>query len=188
MKLTRDIAFSFCIAAMSALALNAHAVPLTYNLTYTEVGGGPSVGTGSVTIDSSVLAVHPNLFLFTTGGFVDAFSLSFTGFPGHASVNFGLGDLGAAFLSTDASSVITDFNFWTYDRIGGGGNTCPACTDIYLAGIGTFAASLTDPRQNGLQRQYNILLTPAAVPEPAALALVALGLAALGYSRRRKSA
>ena len=83
-----------------------------------------SVGTvGQVTIDSAGLT--PSNFDFTSvpTSFIDAFSLTFFNFPDNGPTTFTLANPGAAFINTDSSGQIIDFNFWPYDRIGLGANT-----------------------------------------------------------------
>jgi hypothetical protein len=172
------------ILATTLVGAQAQAA-VSFDLTYTENDGlGTAKGIGQVTLDNSVLA--PNVDLLSAPTFVDAFSLTFTGFPGLPSQSFGLPDLGAVFVLTGGAGNILDLNFWTYDRIALSTNTCPSCTTPYIAGVANFTGTLTDPA-DGLTRQFAISLSPA-VPEPSTWAMMILGFAGVGFmAYRRKS-
>src|ERR1017187_3953994 len=166
-------------------APHARAGTVTYDLAYTDVAGGPSFGVGQVGIDSSVLIPVNSDFTSVLTGFIDAFSLTFDNFPANGPITFTLADLGAAYIVTDASSHIIDLNFWSYDRIAVGLNTCPSCTVPYLAGVSPLVGTVTDPLNDSMSVEYFISLTPVSTPEPSSLALLGASLLGLVVFGRR---
>jgi hypothetical protein len=177
---------SLAVLFVAIGASKANADTVTYGLTYTDVAGGPSFGVGQVTIDSAVLTPSNSVFTNAPTSFIDAFSLTFSNFPNNGPITFTLANLGAAFISTDSSSQIVDFNFWSYDRIGLGTNTCATCTVPYLAGVDTFTGTVTDPVNNNTLVEYTIALTPVATPEPSVLLMLGMGLLGLVAVGRSK--
>jgi len=177
------MAFSTRIAFCAALGFGLSgtlSAGTIFDLSYTDVTGGPSFGIGQVTIENSALIPFNTIFTSTPASFLDAFSVTFFNFPNNPGLTFDLAQLGAAFLTTDGGGNITDINFWSYDRIGLGTNTCPPCTVPYLAGVAPLTATVTDPVNNNLLVEYSIGLTQT--PEPSSSWLLLVGL--LGVSAR----
>ena len=139
----------------------ANAAILTYSLTYTDLAGGPSFGTGVVTIDSSVLIPDTSNFTTTPSSIIDSFGVTFFNFPNNGPITFDLSNLGAVYLLTGPSDSIDDFNFWTY--VPNGSNTCPTCTVPYLSGVASFVGTVTDPVHGNTVVTYGISVTE--VPE-----------------------
>ena len=175
MKTMVGMVAAFVLSIAFCDRLNAD--PVTYDLTYQSYDvGGVSFATGQVTIEESALT--PNNFLFTIPtSFIDSFSLTFFDYPNYGPITFGLSDLGAAFLQTDGSGSLYDFNVWSFDRLAVGTNDCQSCTGPYLDGFAYRAAQLRDPvRQTAVG--YDIQFTE--VPEPSsAWLLVACGIIGL---------
>jgi hypothetical protein len=167
-------------ATLSLALCGSLSASTVFDLTYTDVAGGPSFGVGQVTIEDSALVPFNSIFTNAPTSFIDSFSVTFFNFPNNSPLTFGLAQLGAAFLTTDASGNITDINFWSYDRIGLGTNTCPPCTVPYLAGVSTLTGTVTDPVNNNLLVEYSIGVTQT--PEPSSSWLLLVGL--LGVSAR----
>lgn len=99
-------------------------------------------------------------------------------------------------LMGDSSTIIDDVSFGVgtgkdlYDIAGG------AVTGVPFSFLETFTVAAGDElfvnfalnNIKGAQYSYNLSATPAPIPLPAALPLMAAGLAALGFAARRRKA
>jgi PEP-CTERM motif len=153
----------------------------TFAIMYTEMSG-PSTGSGTVTINNSVL-VPNNQVLEPATDFIDAFNMKFIGVPVLGTLTFTLSDIVDAYLRTDADGDAIDLNFWSYNRIGSGSNTCPTCTNPYIAGVGFLTSTLTIPSDGGLTLTYG--LSGGPIPEPATWTTMLLGFGGLALLMRR---
>lgn len=167
------------MAVMSAAAF----ADVTYTLTFTSDRGTGSTGTGTITVADSVI-LSGNFFGNVGPSTVSNFAASFTGFEG--SQNFGTSSLNTLYLPSNGTpSGIGDMNFWSYDRIASGQNSCPSCTGIYFAGVAPFTMNMVD-NATGYNDQYSISAQVSESPEPASLVLLGSGLlGAAGTLRRR---
>src|SRR5262249_50270804 len=120
--------------------------------------------------------------------FIDAFNVKFAGVPVLGTLTFTLPDVVDAFLQTDAGGNAIDLNFWSFDAIGSGSNTCPPCTSPYIAGVGFLTLTLTIPSHD-LTLTYGLSGSP--IPEPVTWTTMLLGFGGLGllmHRNRPKSA
>jgi hypothetical protein len=173
-------AFTTACGLLLALAMQAHAaVMLGDHFVFNWIAtGGPDTGaTGSINVTIGAAQANPFFgiasFDVTVGGFCGVCSpltedLSATQFD---SATFGLlGDITGSFLGQ-----------------GGGTHTFDLLLNDIVGGLGTFTFSDTRVIDNTI-RVNSGTYTPlvASVDEPSAMFLLALGLAGIVASRRRK--
>ncbi len=158
---------------MGVVSSTSEAQAATFDLTFT---GATTTGTGTITIDDSLLIPNQALLDFTAG--ITAFQANLTNIPSSpTSTTFNLTDVSNFGLATDASANIIDFNILE-----------AANGDAFTAsGAAPFTFELSN---DGSPVDTVVMgITPAteAVPEPGTL----LGLLAVGsigaLTRKRKA-
>jgi hypothetical protein len=177
---------SICCAA-------AHATPLTYTVTFTEddnfTSGGPfdSTGTAQFTIDSSLITPGQNVYTSTSD--ISAFSATFYNVGGAGITDsFDLADLSGVEIFTDTANS-PPFDLVYFDTTDSSefvdGNFVDG--NDYMTGLAGETLQTLQNDTTGLDIWYDETITAAtAVPEPASLALLSLGVMGLAMVRRRR--
>jgi hypothetical protein len=172
----------------------ANATPQTYMVTFTEndifTSGGPfgSTGTAEFTIDSSLITPGQNAY--TSVSDLSAFSATFynVGGPGITDT-FGLADLTAVDILTDTANS-PPFDLVYFDTTDSSVFVSDPCCSLidgndYLFGLAGETLQTIQNDTTGLDISYDE--TISAVPEPASLVLLSLGVAGLAMVRRRRN-
>ena len=164
------------LMALGPMAANAD--PITFNWSNNGSNTDLLSGSGSFTLDDSVLT--PGLFDYAAS--ITSFQFDWNTSAGPFSVNSGTGALAFAFLEFDPSLNVTYFN------------VCASATGACaLSGhpliqfeSNIWAATLTEDTFSVVEGPQTVTVT-VPVPEPGTLTLLSLGLLGLGLSRRKKA-
>jgi PEP-CTERM motif len=181
--------FAFSVAAL-ALSDAAGAAPTTYQVDRT-IGSGSVVG--SITTDGQIGTLAHNDVLSWTftltdpnlaGGSPDTISSTnaLQSVVGGADLLASGTQITFNFDSTDAGGAIfqgSDLNAWCFTNRGA---SCVGGAQAEVLGFTTTGSGFERVPQTGTQ----VIAHVATVPEPATLGLLALGLSAAGFARRKR--
>ena len=174
------LALGLALILFFATPLRASTLTTRYEISYYDVFGGPSHGSGEVVLYD--WALGPNLSLWYDGASLfQSFSSTFYDFPGRTNpITFGMSDIVGVWLQTGWDSSIWSLGIYTcvYDPTTP--VPCPNATTPYLVGTSSQFVLLVDPTNNNTSVTsdnsvyYGIDYTH--IPEPSALVLSATGL------------
>jgi hypothetical protein len=176
----------FLVVALALGSTLVQGSPITYDVSFAS---GVNSLVGSITTDGTIGAINAANILewsFTSAGQV-SFSISST-IAGAQTECFGTAGCFSATLSTlsflFASPTVNDplaifINSSPFDAV--------SFLDEYNCGAGGCVAVTVVGNQFRYQGPPNVVGLATSIPEPATLALLGLGLAGLGFSRKRKS-
>ena len=192
---------SLAAAAVSVFALPAIAHPVDYIGTLSNIGeaspaGGPSLGTGAVTVtlnedtfEMRVQVTYSGLTGTTTAAHIHCCtSLAGTGTAGVASItpsftDFTLGGTSGSYNTLFDMSLAT--GSWNPAYITANGGTPGAAFSALLAGVASGKAYLNIHTSAVGSGEIRAFLAP--VPEPQTYALMLAGMAAVAWAARRRT-
>lgn len=157
------------ILGLAVAPLSAHASPVTYNLTLTNVFGNLSGGTGSFTIDDS------------PSGFLDSFYQN--GTPGHTLMDLTFHIGGNSFTLADSAGtasvdfVLRNVASINYAGVLNGNLTISLASGLLIYTYNDFF---------GQETSTGVITASRATPEPSTLLLFgtgAFGFAAFGFRK-----
>ena len=166
-----------------AMMGTAQATPILVGFDVVAQPGSSGSGSGTAIVDSSLLA--PSTTTISDFANLTSFSLSMSGLPSiPSSTSFSITDLFSYILETDLTGTIIDFNWRTIlSNADGYGLNAVSPTVFDLCQNPTGSACIGGVTIG----TYNIgNYRTAAIPEPSTLALFGIGLAGLGFLRRRR--
>jgi hypothetical protein len=204
LSLLRRRAATTLAAAVALLAVtaSARAQTQTFDLSYSGAAfGNTAVGTGTITLDLSLLNNPGDTSTFFDAPFVTAFSLTITG-ASSGNGTFGLADFNDIILFTNGATL--DFSqelvgqpipdglpFGTVPSFGEAGdfNIFPNFSNP-AAPVGTFYFAIATDGGLGDQLNLTSFRPSAAIPEPGTFALLGAGLLPMAgaVTRRRRGA
>lgn len=194
----RRIARAAALAAIFAMTLTANAAIVTYQTSLSGPNENPPVdsdGVGTVVVEYDSLAHTLRIqaeWTGLTGTTTVAHIHCCVDPPGNAGVAVGPGTLpgfpvGVASGLYDVTMDLTDVASFTQSFVNNfGGGTVEGGEAALIAGLDAGQAYFNIHTSDHPAGEIRGFLAPVGIPEPATLALAAIGVAGIGWLRRRR--